>query len=94
MLIEAVQAGTPAALAGIRGGDREAIDERDGSIVVLGGDILTRIGSKTVRTMDDVHAALGVLRPGQKVELELRRGGKPVRVTVQLGERPGGAAAE
>ena len=94
VLIEAVQAGTPAAIAGIRGGDREAIDERDGSIVVLGGDILTRIGSRTVRTMDDVHAALGVLRPGQKVGLELRRGGKPVRVTVQLGERPGGAAAE
>ena len=44
VLIEAVQAGTPAARAGIRGGDREAIDERDGSIVVLGGDVLTRLG--------------------------------------------------
>ena len=44
--------------------------------------------------MDDVHAALSALRPGQKVDVELRRDGKPVKVTVQLGERPGGAAAE
>jgi S1-C subfamily serine protease len=94
VLVEAVQPGTPAALAGIHGGSREAIDERDGSIVVLGGDILTRIGSRQVRTMDDVHAALGLLRPGQRVELELKRDGKPVKVTVALGERPGGTAAE
>jgi S1-C subfamily serine protease len=94
VLVEAVQAGTPAAVAGIRGGDREAIDERDGSIVVLGGDVLTRIGSRQVRTMDDVHAALGLLRPGQRVELELKREGKPFKVTVSLGERPGGTAAE
>ena len=94
VLVEAVQAGTPAALAGLRGGDREAIDERDGSIVVLGGDVLTKIGSRTVRTMDDVHAALGSLRPGQKVELELKRNGKPVKAIAELGERPGGTAAE
>jgi S1-C subfamily serine protease len=94
VLIEAVQAGAPAAVAGVRGGDREAIDERDGSIVVLGGDVLTRIGKREVRTMDDVHSALGQLRPGQRVELELNRDGKPLTVTAQLGERPGGTAAE
>ena len=94
VLIEAVQADTPAARAGIRGGDREAIDERDGSIVVLGGDVLTKIGGRKVETMDDVHSALGALRPGQKVEVELRRRDKAVKLTVQLGERPGGAAAE
>ena len=94
VLIEAVQAGAPAAAAGIRGGDREAIDERDGSIVVLGGDVCTRIGDREVRTMDDVHAALADLRPGQRVVVELKRGGKPVKVTVSLGERPAGTPAE
>ena len=94
VLVEAVQAGAPAAAAGIRGGDREAIDERDGSVVVLGGDVITRIGTREVQTMDDVHAALGGLRPGQKVEVELKRGDKPLTVTVQLGERPSGTAAE
>jgi S1-C subfamily serine protease len=63
-------------------------------VVVLGGDVITRIGTREVQTMDDVHAALGGLRPGQKVEVELKRGGKPLRVTVQLGERPSGTAAE
>ena len=94
ILVEAVQPETPAARAGIRGGDREAIDERDGSLVVLGGDVLTKVGDRPVRTMDDLHAALGGLRPGQQVAVELQRDGKPVKVTVQLGERPGAAAAE
>src|SRR3954453_14472940 len=43
VLAEAVPPGTAAARAGIRGGDHEAIDERDGSAVVLGGDVLTSI---------------------------------------------------
>jgi S1-C subfamily serine protease len=94
VLVETVPPGTPAARAGIRGGDHEALDERDGSVVVLGGDVITRIGTREVQTMDDVHAALGGLRPGQKVEVELKRGGKPLTVTVQLGERPSGTAAE
>jgi S1-C subfamily serine protease len=94
VLVEAVQPGTPAAVAGIRGGDREAIDERDGSLVVLGGDVLTKLAGRPVKTMDDVHRALGGLRPGQRVEVEVRRDGKPVTLPVELGERPGGTAAE
>ena len=94
VLVEAVQPGTPAAEAGIQGGDHEAIDERDGSVVVLGGDVLTKLAGRDVRTMDDVHSALGAMRPGQKVEADLERDGKALKVTVQLGERPGAAAAE
>ena len=44
--------------------------------------------------MDDVHAALGALHPGQKFPVELQRDGKTVKVTCELGERPGGSAAE
>jgi S1-C subfamily serine protease len=94
VLVEAVQPGTPAARAGIRGGDREAIDERDGSLVVLGGDVLMRIDGRPVRSMDDVHAVLGKRRPGEKVAVELKRDGKVVKLDAELGERPGTAAAE
>jgi S1-C subfamily serine protease len=93
VLVEQVEAGTPAADAGIRG-DHQAIDERDGSVVVLGGDVITKVGGHAVETMDDVHTALGSLHPGQKVVIDLKRAGKPLEVTVQLGERPGTSGAE
>ena len=94
VLVEEVQAGAPAAKAGIKGGDREAIDERDGSVVVLGGDVLTKVDGHDVRTMDDVHSALSDRRPGQAIAVELERDGKPVQATVRLGERPGASGAE
>ena len=99
MLVEAVQPGTPAAAAGIRGGDREAIDERDGSLVVLGGDVLTKLGTHPVKTMDDVHSALGGLRPGQRVAVELKRerqageaGGRARRAPRRHGRRVAASA--
>ena len=70
VLVEAVPPGTPAARAGIRGGNHEALDERDGSVVVLGGDVLTSLDGHAVTTMDDVHTLLGKRRPGQKVAVE------------------------
>src|SRR4051794_8912572 len=94
VLVEEVQPGAPAAVAGIKGGNHEAIDERDGSVVILGGDVITKVAGKPVKSMDDVHVALGALRPGQKVAVEHERAGKPVQVTVQLGERPGASGAE
>jgi S1-C subfamily serine protease len=94
VLVEAVPSGTPAARAGIRGGDREALDATDGSVVVLGGDVLVSIDGHPVASMDDLHSLLGTHRPGQKVSVRLERGGKPLTVNAQLGERPGTAAAE
>ena len=94
VLVEDVPPGTPAARAGLRGGDREALDQRDGSVVLLGGDVLTRIDGRPVADMDDVHSTLTKRRPGQKVALELQRDGKQVKVSAELGERPGTAAAE
>jgi S1-C subfamily serine protease len=94
VLVEAVSPGTPAARAGIRGGNHEAFDQRDGSVVVLGGDVLMTIDGHAVRTMDDVHSLLGTRRPGQKVVVGLKRDGKALTLSAQLGERPGTAAAE
>src|SRR3954447_23108975 len=93
-LVETVQPGTAAARAGIRGGDQEAIDERDGSVVVLGGDVLVRIDGHPVTSMDDVHSLLGKRRPGEKVSVELERKGKTLKLEAELGERPGAAPAE
>jgi S1-C subfamily serine protease len=61
---------------------------------VLGGDVLTGIDGHHLKSMDALHDLLGKHRPGQKVSVELKRDGKPVTLSVQLGERPGTAAAE
>jgi S1-C subfamily serine protease len=94
VLVESVSPGTPAARAGIRGGTHESLDQRDGSVVVLGGDVLMSIDGQPVRTMDDVHSLLGKHRPGQKVVVGLKRDGKTLTVSAALGERPGAAAAQ
>ena len=74
---------------GIKGGDREAIDERDGSVVVLGGDVLTKVDGHDVRSMDDVHAALANRRPGRRSRWSSSATARPSTRTVRLGERPG-----
>ncbi len=94
VLVEAVPPGTPAARAGIHPGDHQALDQRDGSVVVLGGDVLTGIDGHHVACMDDLHSLLGKRHPGQKVSVELKRDGKPVTLSAALGERPGTTAAE
>jgi S1-C subfamily serine protease len=94
VLVEAVPPGTPAARAGIHGGDHEALDPRDGSVVILGGDVLTDIDGHHVASMDELHSLLGTHRPGQKVSVVLKRDGKTVTLTAELGERPGTTAAE
>jgi S1-C subfamily serine protease len=94
VLVEVVPSGTPAAHAGIHGGDHEALDQRDGSVVVLGGDVLVAIDGHHVASMDDLHSLLGQRHPGQKVSVQLKRDGKTVTVSVDLGERPGTTAAQ
>jgi S1-C subfamily serine protease len=94
VLVEDVPPGTPAAHAGVKGGNHEALDQRDGSVVVLGGDVLTRLDGHAVASMDDLHTLLGKRRPGQKVTVEVQRAGKKLTLRAALGERPGTAAAE
>ncbi|HEX7113759.1 MAG TPA: trypsin-like peptidase domain-containing protein [Steroidobacter sp.] len=57
---------------------------------VLVGDIVVLVGNSPVRDVDDVLAAMANTGVGQPLTLGLVRGGAPVDVTVQLGERPGG----
>jgi S1-C subfamily serine protease len=94
LLVEVVPSGSPAARAGVHAGDHEALDQRDGSVIVLGGDVMTAIDGHHVTSMDDLHGLLAKRRPGQRVSVALKRDGKTVTVSADLGERPGTAAAE
>jgi S1-C subfamily serine protease len=87
-LVMSVTAGSPAAKAGIRPGTRKA--SVGGQTVLLGGDIIRAIDGERVRSSDDVARMIGAKRPGDSVEIEVLRGGKPKTVAVKLGKRPSG----
>ncbi len=86
VLVQTVQAGSPADKAGIRGGDARA--NLDGSDIALGGDVITKIDGKPVKSMDDVVAVINRKKPGDQVSLELLRDGRSKTVTVKLAQRP------
>jgi putative serine protease PepD len=53
------------------------------------GDVIVRVGGDRVREPDDVAAAIQDMRPGERVEVEVRRGGVSRTVGVELGNRAG-----
>jgi len=92
VLVQSVDAGTPADEAGLRGGDTQVAI--DGDVVMVGGDIIQRVGGEEVDSMEDVVRLLEERKPGDKIELSILRDGKPQTVEVELGERPGIAPGE
>jgi S1-C subfamily serine protease len=81
-LIQAVQPGTPAADAGLRGGRPTA----DG--ILAGGDLLTEVDGERIEAPADVAAAIADDGPGDEVEVTYYRGENERSTTVTLGERP------
>jgi predicted metalloprotease with PDZ domain len=51
------------------------------------GDRLLAIGEDRVRDLDEVRAALAVVKPGQEIMVRVRRGGSTKDVTVLVAER-------
>ncbi len=51
-------------------------------------DVLKRIGDTSIETYDDLNTALSSSEPGDKIEVQIERGGKEVVVEVELGTKP------
>jgi S1-C subfamily serine protease len=85
-LIEKVAPGSPAAKAGLKGGDQTVTIQ--GQDFTLGGDVITKVDGKAVNTFDDLIAFLSQKNPGDKVTLTVERAGQTRDVTVTLTERP------
>ena len=85
-LVEVVFDGSPAAEAGVRGGNLAVVVQ--GEEYLLGGDILTAIQGTPVRTHQDYVARVRTLRPGQRVKVTLMRDGQTRELTLTVGERP------
>jgi Do/DeqQ family serine protease len=52
------------------------------------GDVIVSVNEHTVRDSGSLKAAIGLLRPGEKVAVGVMRDGHPVKVNATLGEAP------
>ena len=87
LLVEMVTRGSPAAGAGIRGGDRVA--QAGMRKIAIGGDVIVAIDGQKIANQFDMNVILNRKRPGDSVNVSLYRGGKKMDIPVKLGERPG-----
>jgi S1-C subfamily serine protease len=84
-LVQSVEAGTPAAKAGIRGGNLEM--QSGGGKVSVGGDIIVKVDGKAIASAEDLSNAIAAKKPGDTVTIELLRangGGGYVHKTVSV----------
>jgi S1-C subfamily serine protease len=70
-LVETVEAGTPAAEAGIRGGNLEAQTAR--GKVAVGGDIIVKVDGKSIPSAEDLSNLMGSKKPGEAISVEVLR---------------------
>jgi S1-C subfamily serine protease len=83
-LVVSVEAGTPADMAGLRGGSRT--EAYNGLDVTLGGDVIVAIAGEKVSSSDDVSRIVSTqLTPGRVVPFTVVRSG--TRKTVQVTPR-------
>jgi S1-C subfamily serine protease len=85
VLIGKVEPGSPAAKAGLRAGSTQATI--NGQTMTLGGDIITSIDGKQIRTFDDLSGGISSKKPGDTVQLGIFRDGKQLTVSVTLAAR-------
>jgi S1-C subfamily serine protease len=70
-LVETVEGGTPAAKAGIRGGNLEV--QTSGGKVAVGGDIVVAVDGKTISNAEDLTTVIGSKKPGDTISVEVLR---------------------
>ena len=87
LLVEVATARGPAAVAGIRGGDR--LVQAGMRRIHIGGDVIVAIDGQKVAGQLDVNVVLNRKRPGDTVNVSVYRGGKKMDIPVKLGERTG-----
>jgi len=87
VLVEQVEAGSPADQAGLRGSYKPATI--NGQSLLVGGDVITALDGQPVNQMEDLQGRIRQAEPGQEVTLTVLRDGNQVEAPVTLGERPG-----
>jgi len=86
LVIQTVNEGSGAAGAGLKAGSEQAVIA--GESFRMGGDVIVSADGKSVETIDDLRDVVASHKPGDKIELEIYRGGEKKTVTVTLGRQP------
>ena len=85
VLIEQVQAGSPAEEVGLQGSDKlVTINDED---ILVGGDVITAVDGKEVASVQELAAYLQEVGAGGEVTLSLIRDGTQITVNVTLSEQ-------
>jgi S1-C subfamily serine protease len=87
LLVEVAAKGSPAAAAGVRGGDRVA--QAGMQRIAIGGDVIVAADGQKVGSSFDLNLILNRKRPGDTITLTVYRGRNKVDVPVKLSERVG-----
>src|SRR5919201_4676330 len=82
-LIFAVETGSPAEVAGLKGGDR--VVTIDGTPVVLGGDVIIAIDNMEIQGAEDIESLLATKTIGDSVGFTVIRGNPTQDFNVVLG---------
>jgi S1-C subfamily serine protease len=90
LLVASVQPGSGAAKAGLRAGTGNAT--LAGMTYPLGGDLITKIDSTSLYSLDQLRDVIGQKQPGDDAQLEVYRGNGQRTVTVKLGRQPSSAS--
>lgn len=85
-LVETVSPGSPAAKAGIQGGDQTVTVQ--GQDFTIGGDVIVKADDTEIKTADDLIAFLGTKKPGDTITVTVERDGKTQDISVTVAERP------
>ena len=84
LLVQRVAPGSPAARAGIRGGDQVALAGL--RRLVIGGDVIVAIDGRDTQSILDLNVILNEKRPGDVIRLAIYRGNQKMDLPVTLGE--------
>jgi len=86
VVIAEVVPGSPADKAGLKGGNR--VIYVDGTQIIVGGDIITKIDGKSVESMEDLRSEIQKRKVGDTVEITYIRNGQEYTVKIKLEAMP------